>query len=749
MTASLLLAVAARAGADDSLRGAEIHITRAAGPIVVDGDLSDPGWKGATRVDTWYETRPGDNVPPKVRSVAYLTYDDRYFYAGFEFSDPDPARIRAPYADRDDISEAIDYGGVVLDTRNDGRTGILFLATPRGVQYDAVTDDSTGNENSSPDFYWDSAGRITGDGWTLEIRIPFSSLRYAGGGPQTWGIMLFRNYPRDFRYQIFSMRLPRGTSCFVCRENVLTGLADLPSANHLVAAPYLSAKRESLPADGPGAPLADEPTHTTGGLDAKWIPSPDHAFDAAINPDFSQVESDVAKISANERFALLYPEKRPFFLEGTELFSTPINAVYTRAITSPRWGVRATGKFDDTAYTALVADDRGGGSAIIPGPDASSFAPQDFSSRVSVARVRHDLGRSFVSFLAADREVSGGGFNRVFGPDFQWRPSATETVTGQFLVSTTQTPDRSDLAAEWDGRRLSGGAADVWWSHQDSRFDASAEVKAFADSFRADAGFVPQVGFREGYGEIGLTWHPTGFLSQVRAFAFTDPLWDNDGRRIRDVVSGGIVLQGRWNSYAKIWYLADRWRVSQPGADPANLPRIRQNQLRFTLQATPSQLVSLLYLDGSVGDQIDFANARPGRGASLTASAALRPTDHLALQLDASRRWLDVRPDGGGAERRLFTAQIERLKATWTFNARSYARLIGQYERTDADPALFHDPVDARTGSFTGSALLAYKLNWQTVLFVGYGDDRVTDDAGTLQRAGRQLFLKASYAFQM
>ncbi|MBZ5590584.1 MAG: carbohydrate binding family 9 domain-containing protein, partial [Acidobacteriia bacterium] len=625
-----VLAVASRAGAAESLRGSEIHITRAQGPIVVDGDLSDPGWHGATRVDTWFEAKPGDNVPPKVKSVGWVTYDDRYLYAGFEFSDPDPSRIRAMYGDRDDISDALDFGGIILDTRNDGRTGLEFLASPRGVQFDAINDDTTGNENASPDFYWDSAGKITKDGWNLEIRIPFSSLRYTGGGPQTWGIMLYRNYPRDFRYMIFSMRLPQGSSCFVCRSNVLTGLDGLPSATHLVAAPYVSAKQEALPAGDPGTRLVAGPTHTTGGLDAKWLPDPDHAFDLAINPDFSQVESDVAQISANERFALLYPETRPFFLEGSELFSTPVQAVYTRAITSPRWGLRATGKLDSTAYTVLVADDRGGGSAIIPGPDFSSFADQDFSSRVAVARLRHDIGRSFVSVLLTDREISGGGYNRVFGPDFQWRPSGKDTVTGQILASVSETPNRPDLATEWDGRKLSGGGADASWWHSTRTFDSGVELKAFGEGFRADAGFVPQVGFRESYGEVGYSWYPTGFLSRVRAFALTDPMWDNEGRGMRNLVAGGVTLEGRWNLSSKFWVYADRWRVGQEGADPATFRQIPQTQFRFYVQLSPSQYFSSLYLEGILGEQIDFANARPGRGATLILEAGFRPTDHLS-----------------------------------------------------------------------------------------------------------------------
>ena len=217
-----------------SLRGPEIRIGRAPVAITVDGDLTDPGWKGATKVEVWYETNPGDNVPPSVRSVGWLAYDEKGLVAGFEFDDPEPGRIRAPYADRDNVASETDYGGIILDTRNDGRTAILFLANPRGIQYDAVTDD--GNENSSPDFFWESAGRITATGWILEIRVPYASLRYDGADEKTWGILLYRNRPRDYRYQMFSTRLPRDRTCFVCSENVLTGLSGLPPGGNVTVA---------------------------------------------------------------------------------------------------------------------------------------------------------------------------------------------------------------------------------------------------------------------------------------------------------------------------------------------------------------------------------------------------------------------------------------------------------------------------------------------------------------------------------
>src|SRR5258708_15009665 len=147
----------------------------------------------------------------------------------------------------------------------------------------------------------------------------------------------------------------------------------------MVSAPYVTGKELGEPRGALGTSLVNRPVRGDGGVDFKWTPTPNMAIDATLNPDFSQIESDSAVISTNQRFAIFYPEKRPFFLEGSELFSTPIQAVYTRSITSPRWGARATGKFDSNAYTLLIAHDRGGGSGIIPTAPGAGFASPDFS----------------------------------------------------------------------------------------------------------------------------------------------------------------------------------------------------------------------------------------------------------------------------------------------------------------------------------------------------------------------------------
>ncbi len=736
----LFAALVALAGpsthAQTALSGEQIHISRAAGPIVIDGDLSDPGWRGASRVDTWYETDPGDNLPAKIRSAAYLAFDDRFFYAGFEFDDPNPSAIRAALSDRDSLPG--DWGGLMLDTRNDGHSAIVLMATPRGVQYDALSDDASG-ENSSVDFFWDSAARITDHGWTLEIRVPFSTLRYKNADPQTWGILLRRNYPREFNYQFSSAKLPRGGNCFVCRANTLVGLEHLPAGGHIVAAPYVSAAQDARPRDLLGSPLVRDPAELHGGLDVKWTPNADNAVDATFKPDFSQIESDTAQITANQRFALFFPERRVFFLEGVSLLNTPINAAYTRTITAPQWGGRVTGKEAGVAYTVLVADDRGGGSAILPGPYGSSTAPLDFGAKVLIARAKRDIGRSFVSMLVTDREADSNGHNRVFGPDFQWRPNGSDTVTGQFLLSATQTPNRPDLTPEWTGQDMTSPAGTLQWGHSTTRLDFFASYQGYGGGFRADTGFIPQVGQREVSGNGGWTFRPEGFVSRVHPFVYVDRQVDQSGALIFRSMASGLETNSGWGGYTNVQFHNEDVRTGNQ--------LIGQRFITYYTQFSPSRAVSRVSVDGSMGQGIDFANSRPGHGGSVNLSATLHPTDHVELDLLQNREWLNV-GDASGGEARLFTARISRVKGTYTFTARSFMRVIAQYTSTDQDPTLYLSPVSDHTGAFNGSVLVAYKLNWQSVLFVGYGIDRELSDPNGLQPAGRQIFAKVSYAFQ-
>jgi len=736
-----LIAPTEPAHAQSSLAGDTFHITRAAGPIVIDGDLSDEGWRNATRVEKWYEVNPGDNTEPAVKNVGYVTYDDRFFYVAFEFEEPNPAAIRAPLGDHDSLDgTGQDLAGLFLDTLNTGRTATIFLANARNVQYDAILDDATG-ENQSPDYFWDSATKIGERKWTLEIRIPFSSLRYKTADPQTWGILLYRNYPRGFRHQFASARLPRGGNCTICRENRLTGLERLPGGAHLVAAPYLSASEAARPRDGVGgAPLVSGRVKPQGGVDVKYSPNADNAIDFAVNPDFSQVESDTAQISANERFALFFPEKRPFFLEGVDLFQTPIQAVYTRTITSPKWGGRITGKDAGIRYTALVAEDAGGGSAILPGPNGSSLAEQDFGSTVFLARMKRDIGLSFVSVLVTDRENRDGeGHSRVVGPDFQWRLSSANVLTGQLLFSETRTPNRPVQTDEWNGQRVSGRAAQTQWQHSTTHVDWSGLYKDFTSGFRSDAGFVPQVGYRELSGFGAWTFRPKRIISQQRSALDLDYQADQSGAIITRSVQPNVFFQTRLSGYVRLAYIDDQTRAGDRV--------IGRRQVNYFARFSPSRRVTSIGIDGTFGEDIDFTNARPAHGATISFNATIHPSDHLELALLQNQRSLDV-DTAVSRGVRLLTERVARVRGTYTFTPRMFARVIGQYVSTARDPSLFVSRVDRQSGTFSGSALFAYKINWQSVMFVGYGDERETADARRLQPSERQLFVKLSYAFQ-
>lgn len=732
--ALLLTAIAAVADTPPPAPPLQIH--RAEGPIRIDGDLSDPGWKNAAKFDNWVEGAPADNIPAPIKTIAYLTYDDRYFYIGIRCEDPDPKKIRAPYVERDNVIGTDDNIAVFLDTRNDKRTAMELRVNPRGIQADGIYDDANGNEDFSPDYFYDTAAKIDSGGWSAEYAIPFSSLRYPIQDPQTWNILIWRNYPRDFRYAFYSSRVPRTGNCLVCNTTPIVGLTGLPHAGHLTAAPYVTGEQSELAEGDPGTPLERAPLKKEAGLDVKWTPTANNAIDMTLNPDFSQVESDVAQITANQRFAVFFPEKRPFFLEGFDIFDTPFQVAYTRTITSPMWGGRTTGRTLGTTYTFLVAEDRGGGSTIIPGPLGSFFAPSDFKSVDLIGRARHEIGQSSVGAVLTDREIRGGGYNRVFGPDFQWRPNIQDEVHGELLVSSTENPNRPELSSAWDGARSTSHAFDLTWNRQTQTFDYGLQANDIGKGFRADLGFLPQVGYREFDGYVGRTWFPShGLFTRIRASFFADRQTNSDGDEIFRRSSPGILFLGKKNLTAAFtMHLAEQYRV---GND-----LLSENYLEYLLQIDPSRRFTRIGVQGSAGQRIDFANGRVGTGATVTLTSTIRPIDKLSFDTILSREWLDVH---GG---KLYTAWVDRLKATYSFSSKSLVRLIGQYVSTDRNPALYTFPIGAHDAGFQGSVLYSYKINWQTVLYVGYGDDRVLTPDNILARLDRSLFFKISYAFQ-
>ncbi|MEA2691369.1 MAG: hypothetical protein QOJ16_756, partial [Acidobacteriota bacterium] len=340
---ALAMSAAAPAHAVPSLR--RFAVTRAASAIKIDGVLDEEAWKSALTIDLPYEWFPGDNVPPRVRTEAKVTFDADNLYVAFHCEDPDPGAIRAHLIDRDAIGTFIqdDHVGFNLDTFDDEQRAFQFRVNPFGVQVDAVFSEVNSAEDFSWDAIWASAGRVTRDGYVVEIAIPFRQLRFPrSSAPQTWGIEFFRSYPRDVRYRMSSRYTDRAKDCILCQENKVAGFAGIAPGRNLELDPTLTSQRSDAQPPGafPEGGLDRGKTKTDPGLTARWGFSPNASLSAAINPDFSQVEADVAQLGINTRFALFYPEKRPFFLEGADLFLTPLQAVFTRTVADPDWGVK-------------------------------------------------------------------------------------------------------------------------------------------------------------------------------------------------------------------------------------------------------------------------------------------------------------------------------------------------------------------------------------------------------------------------
>ena len=343
----------------------------------------------------------------------------------------------------------------------------------------------------------------------------------------------------------------------------------------------------------------------------------------------------------------------------------------------------------------LVTRDGGGGSAIVPGPTQSTLVTRDFASTVGLARLRTAFPRGFAGLLATDRE--GGGHNRTLGSDFFWSPTGSDQLTGQLVASDTS------------------GALDLAWHHLERHAEWFADYRDVGAGFRADDGFMPQVGVRRvnAWGDAIL--YRSGAIFWVSPWVQWQRVMDRTtGEVVSAYHAAAIQVSGVHDLYAQLRIVDERLRALD-----ALLAR-RYGWLY--LEVAPGRRLARVQLLARLGGDVDVANARPGRGAELSSTVVLHASDHLALEGMSDFAWLDVQ--AGGVARRLFTAGIERLRATYNVTPRTAFRLVVQNERTRRDAALYLAPASAVEGGLTLSALLTYRWGWASALYLGLEDDR-------------------------
>ncbi|MFN7184452.1 MAG: DUF5916 domain-containing protein [Thermomonas haemolytica] len=731
----------ARAGAQDAapppayVPGGRIPLLH--GPIVIDGKLDDPAWQGALVQEIAYDIQPGDNTPAPVKTSVRIGYDRNALYFAFHAEDPDPARIQAHLRDRDSAFND-DWVGVFLDTFNDHRRGYELIVNPLGVQADLIRDESNTDNQEDPswDGLWESAGRLTATGYDVEIRIPFSTLRFPrGGGLQQWGISLFRNWPRDKRHQLASHRVPRDSRCFQCEWGQYTGMEGVHQGRNLEIVPTLTAGLGQT-RDAAGTPWGKTDSKVSPGLDVSWAPSPAMTLNATLNPDFSQVETDQLQVNFNDGFALFYQEKRPFFLEGADYFTTPLNVLYTRQIADPDFGLRITGRSDGSTYGALLARDATT-QLLVPGVLGSSFESLDQKADVAVGRYRYDFNQhASVGVIGTFRRGEGYD-NGVAGLDARWQQGG-HTLSAQLLHSDSRYPQAIVDAysdALGDNPRPSGNAWQVQYNYGNRNWGFSALHVDIDPGFRSDLGFIGQVGYRRSALSGNRVWYrDDAAFNRISLAASGGTSTRFDGQLLQRDFKLSLAVQGPMRSSFSLAPLV-RTRFWN-GA----LFHERDLSLFAGLWPLPNVRLGLA---ANAGRVLDLTGSRLGQRLLLNLNGEADVARGINLNWDLIHQ--RMHRDGGTA----FTASIANLGGSWQLTPRQRLRLTLQGSNVERNQALYADTVNQHARDRAAQLVYSYKINPHTALYAGGAwGGFLDDDHPALFGDTRSVFIKLSYGWQ-
>ena len=769
---SLLLQTSAATGPPPvyagNARQLDVPLPRIEAEARVDGLLNEEPWQQAARLTGFSQYRPIDGRPAADSTIVLVWYAPDAIWFGIRAFESHGTVVRATLANRDNI-DADDRVQILLDTYADHRRALLFAVNPLGVQEDGVWSDgveaSAGGPQAggrfdatidlNPDYVFESRGRVTATGYEVEIRIPFKSLRYQSTDPQNWGLQIDR-VTQHSGYEDTWTPAVRASASFLIQSGRLTGLTGLHRGLVMDVTPEFTTRID-------GTPRANDYLYTSSpdvGGTLRWGVSENLSLTATGNPDFSQVEADVGQVTANARFPLFFPEKRPFFLEGLEQYDSPNRLIYTRRVAQPVAGAKVTGKVGGTnlAYLAAV-DDR---NQSLTGDNPI----------YNLLRVRRDLGASSTAGLVYTDRVDGDAYNRVAGADLRvvWR----RIWFTQAQVVGSWTDDASGVRA--------GSLWDVTLYDRTGRaYGNHAELQGVSPDFVAGSGFVPRTDFVQARFFNRFSWYgrPGSLVEQLSTYVLLSPLWHyDDFLHFRSTSEGSLGsnwtanLRGGWGVNANLSIAEQRFDQADYfgyATDSAGTPFVKPHGLYHLPGGsagvtTPNRAVTAGGSAGYGGAPI-FAEAAEGRELDAQALVTWHPTQSIRIEALWTHQRITRARDGS----RFSTANIPRLKLEYQLTRAIFLRYVGQYfaQRRDAlvDPRtgvpLVLDSIALqRVGSaeaivvnnFRSDFLFSYRPTPGTVLFLGYGASLTEPNAFRFQglhRTGDGFFLKGSYLIRM
>jgi Domain of unknown function (DUF5916)/Carbohydrate family 9 binding domain-like len=705
-------------------------IPQVSSKVKIDGVLDDKAWEQAVVLTLNYEVEPGENIAPPVKTEVMLVYGEKHLYAGFRVYDPNPEKIRAHVTDRDNIWND-DHVGIVLDTFNDSRLTHNFYCNPLGVQADQMS--TLTSDAESWDAIWNSAGRINKEGYCVEMAIPFTSLRFQGKkGDQVWGIDAVRSYPRLVTHTIGLFPRDRSNNCYMCQADKVVGFSGAKPGNNLEFDPTLSTiltqEREQFP-DGK---FIDAQKKVEPGLTARWSFTPNLTLNAAINPDFSQVEADNAQLDINTQFALYYPEKRPFFMEGSNIFESQFTPVYTRTVADPEWGIKLSGKEKKHSIAMFTARDTIT-NLILPTSQSSRLISLNMNNLSTALRYRYDVGRSSnVGIFITNREGEDY-FNRLVGIDADIRLTKTDRIAVQYLGSQTRYP--GEVASQYNqpDDKFSGGALDVFLTHNTQNVLAYGHYQDIAPNFRSDVGFFEQTGTKLYDVGAAYSWRksPGHWFTTIQVGGQYFRLIEQDNQPLLRYFEGFIYYYGPLQSWVRL--RANFGKRNYFGKE------FKDNNVNITITGRPTGNL-FIGLAGNYGDRADFVNVREGKRLRLNLHLEYNMGRHFYLKFDHVYESLKV--EGG----RLYNANLTNLSASYQFSRRAFLRAILQYADYNYNSELYLNPRDPQYNHLFSQILFSYKINPRTVLFLGYSDDSLGFSYIPLTQNNRTFFMKIGYA---
>jgi hypothetical protein len=699
--------------------------------ITIDGLIDEEAWESARLFDLEYETEPGENTPAPVRTEALVIFDKYKLYVAFRCYDPEPSKIRAHYSDRDSNNDDDDVL-VELDTFNDERRSIILESNPFGVQTDWKY--SASGYDRTWDTIYETKGRITEWGWVVEFSIPFSSLQFQRKeGVQTWGLLLSREYPREVRRDLRIIPLDRNNNCRLCQYTKIEGFAGVSPGKNMEINPTVTAVRTSERVDFPEGDFEPTNEDLEVGLTARLGVTPNLYFTGTVNPDFSQVEADSLQLDINQPFALFYPEKRPFFTEGADIFETLLNAVYTRTMRDPQWGLKLTGKEGANAIGAYVVRD-GVTNLIFPGNQGSSSSSLVMNNTSSVLRFNRDTwNNSTVGVLLTDREGEDY-FNRLFSFDGNIRLSRRDTVQIQAMRSSTRYPDSIVTDYSQPPGEFADTALSFEYDHVTRNEGWWVDYEKIGDDFRADLGFMPRVGYGNVEGGWSYRWiaEPGIWWSNVRVSNDYHYFWDSAGDLLYRSANFQFSYLGKLQSRAVLNGVMSREFYNGQVFD--------NTEVNLFSGFNPVGNL-FVHLNTRYGNRIDYANTRPGNRIQIEPRIRGSIGKHLSFNLEHVFERMTAKED------RLYSANISQAKLTYNINVRAFFRSIIQYINYDYNVDNYTFDTEPEYRQLLSQFLFAYQINARTLLYVGYYDNHFGGRDYDMTRNDYSFFAKVGYAW--